>query len=98
MRELIHVDMTQAQSLSVRLGAGVQAYAYGSVAKGTATESSDLDVYVSGPRATMVEERYAFKRPLVKYQEKVYPLHIVGPGTVDERTFFEAQPEAQRAL
>lgn len=98
MRKLIHVDMTQPQSLGVRLGAGVQAYAYGSVVKGTATADSDLDVYVSGPRAANVEERYAFRRPLVKWKEKAYPLHVVGPNTVDAKTFFESQPEARRVL
>ena len=98
MRNLIHVDMTQPQTLVVRLGAGVGAYVYGSVVKGTATADSDLDVYVSGPRAAKVEERYALRRPMVKYGGEVYPLHVVGPLTVDEATFFQSQPEARRAL
>jgi predicted nucleotidyltransferase len=98
MRDLIHVDMTQPQPLTVRLGPGVGAYAYGSVVKGTATADSDLDVYVSGPRAAKVEERYALRRPMVKFQGATYPLHVVGPNMVDEVTFLEAQPEAQRVL
>lgn len=98
MRNPIHVDMTQPQTLSVRLGAGVKAYVYGSVVKGTDTADSDLDVFVVGPRAAIAEERYAFNRPLVKWKEKAYPLHVVGSNTVDEKTFFEVQPEARRVL
>lgn len=98
MRNPIHVDMTQPQTLSVRLGPGVRAYAFGSVAKGTAKPGSDLDVYVTGDRAAIVEERYAFNRPLVKWKEKAYPLHVLGSNTADEETFFEVQPEARRVL
>ena len=94
MRRPIHVDMTQPQSLAVRLGPGVQAYVYGSIAKGIATTDSDLDVYLSGPRAGVVEERYSFRRPLVKYHGTIYPMHVVGPSIVDEQTFIESQPEA----
>ena len=98
MRNLIHVDWSKPQPLAVRLGSGVRAYAYGSVVKGTATEGSDLDIYITGPAAGKLERKLAYRRPMVEFQGKAYPLHVVGPETTDEASFLAAQPEAQRVL
>jgi len=98
MRNIIHIDWSKPQPLRARLGSGVRAYAYGSVVKGTATEGSDLDIYVTGPAAGKLERKYAYRRPMVLYQGKAYPLHVVGPETTDEATFLASQQEAQRVV
>jgi len=91
---MLHPDTPT--SLACQLGSGVQAYLYGSVAKGTATEKSDLDIYLTGPVAAKVEERLMFNRPKVMFAGKVYSLHVIGPLTVAQDVFFAAQPEARR--
>lgn len=98
MRQLMSIDWSKPQSLLLRLGPGVQAFLYGSVAKDTAAERSDLDVYVAGARASAVEQKYAFSRPLVRWQGRTYPLHVIGPETTDVDTFMASQTEARRVL
>ena len=99
MRKPICVSQSPAPAnLSFYIGSGVQAFLFGSVAKGTATESSDLDIYLTGPCAEKVESRYMFERPLVKFNGQVYPLHIIGPLTTATDVFFASQPEARRVM
>lgn len=78
----------------------VEAYVYGSVAKGTATDESDLDVFVFGAYAEALADEYYFERPPVIYKGVTRPLHLIGPtitkGGVTRDLFLRAQPEAIR--
>ena len=99
MRKPIMVDWSAPMTVHLRLDPNIRAYVYGSVANETANEKSDLDVYVvGGPAAERIEARYMLERPLIIYKDRVYPLHVIGPATIDEETFLKAQPEAMRIL
>lgn len=96
MRKPICILPDTPSDLIFYIGPAVHAHLFGSVAKGTATASSDLDVYVTGPCAEKIESKYMFKRPPVIFGGRVYPLHIIGPITTTPEVFFAAQPEARR--
>ena len=98
MRKPIFVDPNAPTSVESRLGSGVQAWVFGSVAKGKTHPKSDLDVYISGPCAKKVEAKFFLTRPPAIFEGKVYPLHVIGPSIVSENDFLEVQPEARRIL
>jgi predicted nucleotidyltransferase len=98
MRKPIYLDPNAPMSLEGRLGSGVKAYLFGSVAKGLDGPGSDLDVYISGPFAERLENKYLLNRPPTSYKGKVYPLHLIGPSVVSETDFLRSQPEAIRVL
>lgn len=85
-------------NIAALLGPGVEAWVYGSVAKGDKADQSDLDIYISGPRADVFEAKYFNLSPLVEYNRHVFPAHIIGPATVTKRDFLRCQPEAIRVL
>lgn len=89
---------SQWSSINAIVGPGVRAWLYGSVACGTARDDSDIDIYVSGPCAEVLERKYFIERPLVEYNGHRYPAHIVGPSMVPESDFLKAQPEAIRVV
>ena len=86
------------RSIAALLGSGVKAWIYGSVATKSATDKSDLDIYVSGSCANAIERKNFITRPLVEYLGRTYPAHIIGPSVVSEEHFLKAQPEAIRVL
>lgn len=95
-RKVIVLDPNTPTSLACQLGSGVMGYLYGSVARGTATDKSDIDIYLIGPAAEKIEEKLMFKRPKVQWGDAVYPLHVTGPLTVAPDVFFAVQVEARR--
>lgn len=98
MRKIIFVNPNDPASIAARVGSGVRAYVFGSVARGEARPDSDLDVYVAGPCAEQIETKYYTQRPATIYEGETRPLHVVGPSMVGEDDFLRCQPEAQRVL
>lgn len=98
MRKPIFVDPNTPLSVESRLGSGIEAWVFGSVARGEAHDGSDLDVYVSGPAAERVELQYLTSRPPTNYEGETYPLHVIGPSTVNKDDFLKCQPEAKEIL
>lgn len=85
-------------SVQAIIGPRTKAWIYGSVARGTARDDSDIDIYIAGPGAEIIERRYFIEHPLVEHNGHLYKAHIIGPSMVSESDFLSAQSEAIKII